>query len=100
MKLSKDIVGRAEALKISKDYVAFVEGDHDKFEVIIGPFEKLRRGQAVLTYSDGQFVMAKVSSIDHKSFAAIDGPVVRVSNSECSWRVDGNRYACPVKVGA
>ncbi len=26
----------------------------------------------------------------------VDGPVVRVSNGEISWRVDGNHYAWPL----
>lgn len=31
MKITQNIVSRADALKISADYVAFVEGDFDKF---------------------------------------------------------------------
>lgn len=95
MKLTKGIISRAEALAVSKDYVAFVEGDFDKFETVNSAFESLRRGQRVITYVDGQFVRAKVSSINHNDFRAIDGPVVRVSNGECSWRVDGDHYAYP-----
>lgn len=97
MKLKKNIISRTEALKVSKDYVAFAEGDHKKLDKVMTAFENLKLGQTVLTCSDGQFVMAKVSSINHDDFRAVDGPVVRVSNGEYTWRVDGNEYAFPVK---
>lgn len=94
MNLTKNIISREEALKISPDYLPFVEGDFSKWKIIDEKFEKLKRGQAVLTYSDKQFVLAKVSSINN-TFQAIDGPVVRVSNGEYSWRCDGDHYAWP-----
>lgn len=96
MKLTKNILTRDEALAISPDYVAFVEGDHDKWNTINEAFEKLKRGQIVLTFHDGQFLKAKITSIDHASFRAIDGPVVRLGNGEATWRVDGDRYAYPI----
>jgi len=95
MNLTQGIISRDEARAISEDYVDFVEGDFDKWESIIGPFNGLRRGQAVVSYIDGKFVLAKVSSINHNDFRAIDGPIVRVSNGEYSWRVDGDHYAYP-----
>lgn len=95
MKLTKGIISRADALKISKDYVAYAEGNIDKWDTIITPFNALKVGQNVVTFTNGQFVLAKVSSINHKDFRAVDGPVVRVSNGEYSWRVDGDKYAFP-----
>jgi hypothetical protein len=95
MKITKGIITRKEALSISKDYVAFAEGDFDKYDVVLKSFEKLKRGQKVLTYVDGQFVTAKVSSVKN-SWLNEDGPVVRVSNGEFSWRVDGCDYAFPI----
>lgn len=92
-------ITRQKALEISSEYVAFVEGDFDKFEAVDAAFSKLKRGQKVITYFEKQFVEATVSSVNHQSFRAIDGPVVRVKNERGSWRVDGNRYAFPVKVG-
>jgi len=94
MKL-KGIISRDEALAVSSDYVAFVEGDFSLFNKVNEKFSKLKRGQCVITFYEGKFVRAKVSKIDHNSWRAIDGPVVRVSNGECSWRVDGAGYACP-----
>lgn len=91
------IISREKALKISKDYVAYVEGDNDKWNMIIKPFDKLKRGQSVLTFDNGRFVLAKVSSIDREDYRAVDGPIVRVSDGKTSWRVDGNKYAYPMK---
>lgn len=95
MKLTKNIITRDEALAISPDYVAFVEGDFDKWNAVNAKFETLKRGQTAITYHDGQFVKVKVSSINSNSYQAIDGPVVRVGNDEYTWRVDGDRYAYP-----
>lgn len=97
MKLTKGIISREEALKISPDYVIYAEGDWRKYDAVEEEFAKLKRGQAVLAYNDGEFVLAKVSSINHNDIRAIDGPVVRVSNGEYSWRVDGNGMVFPVK---
>lgn len=98
MKLTKNVISREQALKISQDYVKFVEGgDFDLSCKVVDVFEKMKRGQKALSYHEGQFVLGKISSMDHKSFQAVDGPVVRFSNGEYSWRVDGSRYACPVE---
>lgn len=98
MKLTKGVISREEALKISPDYVAWAEGNFDKYEIIWPIFEKLKVGQKVLTYErqTKQFVLAKVSSMRMPNWEA-DGPIVRVSNGEYSWRVDGDKYATKVK---
>lgn len=99
MKLTKGIVSRERALEISPVYVAFVEKDFSKYNEVDRVFGQLKRGQKVLTYDHAQevFVEAKVSSIKHDDIRAIDGPVVRVTNGECSWRVDGNGLAWPLE---
>jgi len=97
MKLMNGIISRDEALKVSPDYVAFVEGNFDAFDKVDAAFTGLKKKQAVITYIDGQFVRANVTSINNNTFRAVDGPVVRVSNGEYSWRVDGDRYAYPVE---
>jgi hypothetical protein len=82
-------------VKLAPDYVAYVEGNYDKlFNSVMPKFEKLRVAQKVVTYSDGVYVIAKVASI-REWHPEADGPMVRVSNGEYSWRVDGNRYAYP-----
>ena len=98
MKLTKGLISRDEALKVSQDYVAFVEGNFDAFDKVDAAFTGLKQKQAVITYVDGQFVRANVTSINSNTYQAIDGPVVRVSNGEYSWRVDGSGYAFPVGV--
>lgn len=97
MKLTKNIISRDDALKISPDYVKAVEGDFDALANKVMPaFENLKCGQLVLTYSNGQFVKAKVSSINNNDPRAEDSPIVRVSNDGYSWRVDGDCYAWPL----
>lgn len=95
MKLTKGIISRDEAIQISAEYVRFVEGNFDEFNAIIKAFEQLKRGQPVITYYDGQFIKAKVSSIRSDAIRAVDDRLVRVSNGEYSWRVDGDKYAFP-----
>jgi len=97
MKLTKGIITRAEALKISADYVAWVEGDHNKFDVVEIAFNKMKRGQKAITFEDGYFVEVKVTSVNHNDYRAIDGPLVRLGNGEYTWRVDGSNLAFPIK---
>jgi hypothetical protein len=93
MKLTKNLITREAAVVASPDYVAFVEGDFEKFKIVDSVFNGLKRNQKVITYVLGQFVLAKVSSVVRDD----DGPVVRVTNEEFSWRVDGSGYAFPIK---
>ncbi len=96
MKLKNGLISREKALSISSDYVNFVEGNFDFFEVVDSAFVKLKKGQSAITYHNGNFFEVKVTNVDNKSYQAVDGPVIRVSNGEYSWRVDGNRYAYPI----
>jgi len=98
--MSRKVISRDEALKVSPHYVAFVEGDWDAFNKVEKVFEGLKRGQEVITFDKGEFVLAKVTSINHDDFRAVDGPIVRVSDGESSWRVDGSKYAYPNKADA
>lgn len=99
-------ITRDEALKLCPDYVAFAEGDFDKTEAVINPFmwnydkpdrhgnatAAIKVGQNAITFTEGQFVRVKITSVKQAGHDA-DGPVVRVSNGEYSWRVDGDKYA-------
>ena len=96
MKLTKNIISRKEAKKLAPDYVGFVD-EFKNISEILEVFGKLKKGQTVLVYNDGRYVICKVSSINHDDFRAIDGPIVRVGNGEYTWRVDGDRYAYPIK---
>ena len=95
MKLTKGIITREQAMAIAPDYVLFVEGDWDKCEKVYEAMNKLRRGQSAITHYDKQFIKVKVTSVDSKSFQAVDGPVIRVGNGEYTWRVDGCGNAFP-----
>jgi len=97
MKLTKGVISRDEALKLAPDYVKYTEDIiRGPYAAVMKKFETLKRGQAVLTHNDGKWIKAKVTSINHNHFRAVDGPIVRVSNGECSWRVDGSHYAYPI----
>jgi hypothetical protein len=101
MKLTKNIISRDEALKICPDYVAYMEGDYDKYDVVSAAFNNIRKGQKAIAgiRGDGKkvtFVLVKVTSVNHDDFRAVDGPVVRVGNDEYTWRVDGSGWAWPL----
>ena len=98
MNLTKGIISRAEAIKLSPQYVKFVDGDYDGFNAIFDAFGKLKRNQKCLTYNrrSKQFIIGKITSLNHNDFRAIDGPVVRFGNGEYTWRIDGDGYAVAV----
>ena len=103
--LTKGVITRAEALKLCPDYVAFVE-EHTLSDAILDPFmwnydvpdkhgaatSGIKVGQQAITCHAGQFVRVKVTSVQQAHHES-DGPCVRVSNGEYSWRVDGDKYA-------
>lgn len=95
--VSKGVIGRDEAERISPEYVRYAaDGDWGAAGAVLAAFEGLRRGQRVLTYTDGKFVLARVTSVNDADPRAVDGPMVRVGNGEFTWRVDGDRYAFPI----
>lgn len=104
IKLTKGIIPRDQAFIISPKYVSFVENhtstpsitepfywDHENVDRHGYPTCPLKKGQKLLTFIEGQYVTVKISSIQPPMHDA-DGPVVRVSNGEYSWRVDGDKY--------
>ena len=108
--LTKGVITRDEALKLCPDYVAFVE-QHTLSDGILDPFmwnydvtdkhgaatSGIKVGQQAITCHDGQYVRVKVTSIQQQAHHESDGPTVRVSNGEYSWRVDGDKYAYLLK---
>ena len=101
MNLTKNIITRAEALALCPSYVAFVEGDFDKFSEVDAALSKMRKGRVAITarkQDNGSlaFFRVKVSSVNNNDPKALDGPVVRVNNDEATWRVDGDKYAFPL----
>lgn len=101
MNVSEHAITREEATAISPDYVAFVEncqpgseGYMEAWGRVFEKFNALKRGQDVITYHDGQFIKAKVSSVQVNPDG--DGPKIRVSTDKFTWRVDGVAYAYPV----
>jgi len=96
VKLIKNVITRDQAIAISPDYVKFAEGDFASWNKVNKKFKNLKRNQSAITFTGGQFVKVKVTLVNNRSIQAIDGPIVRVSNGECSWRVDGCGYAWPI----
>jgi len=95
--ISKGVISRGEAERVSPEYVRFAaDRDWDAMGAVLDAFAGLRRGQDVLTYVDGKFVRARVTSVNHDDPRAVDGPIVRVGNGEFTWRVDGNGFAFPI----
>lgn len=93
------------AKEIAPEYVEYcqTDGNSDRhwaiFNMIEKQFETITKGQLVVTQKfesllndKNEFIVAKVSKVDHNCFQAIDGPVVRVSDGQHSWRVDGSGY--------
>ncbi len=102
MKLTKGLISREEAIKINSDYVALAaDRDWDKSDSVDPVFALLKVGQKILTYYEGQFVVGKVTSVRpiNSCYEAMDGPIIRVSNGEYSWRVDGSYLAVPLPDG-
>ena len=104
MRITKGVISLAEAKRLVPDYVKWIEGkakrggyQWESWDKIWVAFQRLKRGQAVVTCDNGVYVKAKVTSIRPANYAEADGPVVRVSNGEWTWRVDGNDYAYPLK---
>jgi hypothetical protein len=103
MKLTKGIITRDDALRLCPDYVAFVEnvgGDGTTIDKILEIFEKIRpRTNGITAVEQGNhlvFIRVRVTSVNRNDPRAEDGPIVRVSNGEYSWRVDGNKYLWPL----
>ena len=96
MKITEDIISRDEAAKLAPDYVAFCEGERGKFELVDAVCQDIKRGQKVVTCVEGVYIKAKVTSVNHNDFRAIDGPIIRVGNSEYTWRVDGDKWCYPL----
>jgi len=98
MKITKNIISRDEALKISPDYVAYAEGNFDHFDPVFKQFENVKKGKRALSAVRGEgkemiFVTGKISSVKDDDYRAVDGPVVRFGNGEYTWRIDGCGYA-------
>ncbi|MCK9462618.1 MAG: hypothetical protein M0R80_23615 [Proteobacteria bacterium] len=108
-------ITREQAIEIDGLYVKFREGcgarqtqeDSDAywaaFEHIHSVQNELHQGQLVLTVAldcdrdKPQFIVAQVSSVKRNCIQAVDGPVIRVTDGDMSWRVDGANYCVPAR---
>lgn len=96
-------ITRDAAFALVPDLVRLTEGDRDLWEKVADTEAKAKKGQNVIVvqknYADplkSVYLRAKVSSVNHADFRAVDGPVIRVKSGNVSWRVDGNDHFLPV----
>jgi hypothetical protein len=113
-KVTKNLLTRDEAFALAPEYVTYVEFPNERrmkgedpnaywraFDKVSDAMNGMKRGQACLTCAGAcagevkQYVKCKVSSTK-MTWRSEDGPEVRVSNGEFSWRVDGCDYAYPI----
>jgi uncharacterized protein YcbK (DUF882 family) len=97
---------RDAAFALVPDLVRLAESkpmDMDLWEKVNAIEVASRKGQAVIVaikdYADPAkncYVRAKISSVNHTDFRAVDGPVIRVKAGNLSWRVDGSDHFLPV----
>lgn len=101
-------ISREQAIAIDAIYVKWREDrDMDCFDHVQSLQEGLKRGQLVLTEmlrvrenvpnQARVFILAQVSSVKRNCVQAVDGPVIRVTDGEYSWRVDGDTYCVPAR---
>jgi hypothetical protein len=96
MKLTKQLLSRAEAMKLAPAYVKWQETHKDEWvQAVLDSFDTLRVGQQAVTWHDDVYVLVRVTS-RKRCWLNEDGPVVRVGNGEYTWRVDGSAYAYPL----
>ena len=95
--IKENVLTREQALTICPDYVAFVEGDFDKFDAVFSQFEHVTKGREAITAleQDGvqTYIRGTISAVINDDFRAVDGPVVRFSGGGYTWRIDGAKYA-------
>lgn len=106
-----NLLSRDQAFALAPDLVTFTELEdgmrnpkwHDLYEKIDGGMAKFKKGQRVLVAADPppkhktaggkMYKVCKVTMVDHNSYMALDGPVIRVGDDTGTWRIDGAEYA-------
>jgi hypothetical protein len=104
-------ISREEAIKLDESYVKFRELDSMSqdnwaaFDHVQNLQNELKKGQLVLTVDPKsidrkhpQYLICRVSMVKRNCIQAVDGPVIRVTDGQYSWRVDGNGYCVPAIV--
>jgi len=88
--------------EIAPDYItAFDYSNKDSspaFFRVWNKFNNLKRGQLVLTKGRANkgYIVAKVTSVKFDSWVEPEQPILRVTDGEYSWRVDGDAFAYPL----
>jgi hypothetical protein len=98
-KLTPQTISREEALNLSPEYVAFIENgwEYNDFDKFLDEFNALKKGNKVVSYLDGNFVIGKVSLVDPRLLGLADSPTIRIASGNMSWRCDGDKFAAKIK---
>ena len=98
-KLIPQTISREEALKLSLEYVAFTElgWKYNDFSKFLDEFNALKKGDKVISYLDGMYVIGKVTLVDPRLWGIADSPTIRIASGNMSWRVDGCKFAAKIK---
>jgi hypothetical protein len=98
MNITKGVISRDEAYRLAPDYVDFIESHSVSMQILDAFNDTAKRGRQFLTcvrnYQDATmnvYVVGKISSSKY-SYLNEDGPVVRFSNGEYIWRIDGDGF--------
>lgn len=97
-------ISKAKVREIAPDYIlAFDYGNKESsgaFFRVWDKFNALKRGQLVITkdINEKGYIVAKVTSVKFDNWVEPEQPILRVSDGECSWRVDGNGFAYPIEI--
>jgi hypothetical protein len=110
-----NLLSRDQAFILAPDLVTFTElegGSNNPqwsalYDKIDSGMQKFKKGQRVLvaatpdnpthkTAGGKQYRVCKVTNVDHDSYQAEDGPVIRVGDDTGTWRIDGAEYAVKI----
>jgi hypothetical protein len=107
MKIGQKIP-KAQVRKLAPDYIAAFDYENKEVSIqessaaffrVWDKFNALKRRQLVMTKArTGRgYVVAKVTSVKFENPVEPEQPILRVSDGEYSWRVDGDGFAYPLE---
>jgi hypothetical protein len=93
----------ARVREIAPDYITAFDyedkGSSVAFLRVWEKFNALKRGRLVVTRGRNRkgYIVAKVTSVKYDSWVEPEQPILRVTDGEYSWRVDGDAFAYPLE---
>ena len=96
-------IPKEKVCKIAPDYITAFDyknkNSSEAFFRVWDKFNALKRGQLVITKAKNNrgYIIAKVTSVKFDNWIEPEQPVLRVTDGEYSWRVDGDAFAYPLE---